>query len=70
MDANKNAKNKRSYRTIYSLRIKEELHDKGFDPSVEVDNLLKPGFKCWKFRRSSLFDLALDEIMEGGRDHG
>ena len=52
-------------KTIYSLRMRIKLREKGFEPVMELDNPYKPGLKCWVFENSSEFSDALDEVMRG-----
>ena len=57
------------YQMIYSLRIRTELSKKGFEPLVEMDNMLKPPLKCWKFLNTVEFAQTLSEIMKGGKQN-
>lgn len=34
------------FKTIYSLRVRQLLREKGFEPLAEMDNYFKPEFKC------------------------
>lgn len=56
------------YKTIFSLRIKKALREKGFEPEWESDNLIKPGFKCWIYELSPAFLEAYDEVASGKED--
>ena len=58
------------YKTIFSLRIREKLRKRNIEPLFELDNLDKPGFKCWRYRVDEEFSSALDEIIEGGQNDG
>ena len=58
------AKDKK-FKTIFSLRIMTILKEYGFTPTVETDNLNKPGFKCWVYEVTPEFTSALDEILGG-----
>ena len=60
-----NKTNNAKYKTIFSLRVRDELRILGFEPLLEVENLTKPGFKCWKYRNDEPFQLALDQILGG-----
>ena len=64
------AKDMPKYRLIFSLRIREQLRERGIEPLFELENFEKPGFKCWKYKVNEELSSALDEIMEGGRDNG
>lgn len=33
-------------KVVYSLRVKCELKNRGFEPILEMDSEHKPGFKC------------------------
>jgi hypothetical protein len=57
---------KEKYVTIFSLRVRKELRKRGFEPLVEIDNFLKPGFKCWKYINSAELQSVLPEILMGG----
>ena len=54
------------YQTIYSLRIRQALRERGFEPLLEMDNEYKPSFKCWRYLNTEEFAEALSEIMRGG----
>lgn len=58
------------YKIIYSLRIRQCLREKGFEPLLEIDNEYKPGFKCWRYLNTKDFAEALSEIMRGGQRNG
>ena len=64
----KNSKDLKStkFKIIYSLRIRILLAEMGFQPIVEMDNMLKPPLKCWKYIVTPEFEEALTQIM-GGR---
>ena len=57
---------KEKYVTIFSLRVRKELRKRGFEPLVETDNYLKPGFKCWKYNDTLGLQSALHDILMGG----
>ena len=42
-NANTNAKMS-NFKRVYTLRIKQELRNLGFEPVLEADNVNKPGF--------------------------
>ena len=52
-----------NYKTIFSLRVRQELKKYGFEPLLEKDNALKPEFKCWVYERTEEFDNILSIIM-------
>lgn len=54
------------HKRVYSLRVKQELDELGFEPVVETDNIQKPGFKCWVYKVTPAFLNAFDSIMRGG----
>ena len=58
------------YKTVFSLRIKQELKKMGFDPILETDNINKPGFKCWIYELSPSFMETFLKIAEGGKSNG
>lgn len=59
-----NYKSTKGYKTIYSLRIRQELMKMGFEPILEKDNIYKNGFKCWVYENSEDFQMALGEVFE------
>ena len=61
---------KDKYITIFSLRVRNELRKRGFEPLVETDNFLKPGFKCWKYYNDADLQSALHDILVGGGVYG
>ena len=62
------SKSKTSKRKIiFSLRVKLELQERGFDPILETDNINKPGFKCWIYNDTKAFSEALTAITKEGR---
>jgi hypothetical protein len=70
MEAKQTKNNRSQYRTILSLRIRERLREYGFEPIMEVDNIRKPGFKCWKYKNTEELELALQKIMKEGGQNG
>lgn len=50
------------FKTVFSLRIKKALKEKGFEPDWESDNLVKPGFKCWVYEATPEFMEAFDQV--------
>lgn len=48
-------KSQKRFKCIYSLWVKEELKDLGFEPITEKDNINKPGFKCWVYEETPAF---------------
>ena len=54
------------FKTIYSLRVRQLLREKGFEPLAEMDNYFKPEFKCQQYANTEEFRLALSEILKGG----
>ena len=55
----------RKIKIIYSLRVKTLLGVLGYSYLEEIDNIKKPGFKCWLYEVTPGFKRALDDIMEG-----
>lgn len=71
MEKNSKVQNcKYKYKVIYSLRIRIELQQKGFEPIMELINQYNPHFKCWRYIDSPEFEQALNEIRTGGREDG
>lgn len=60
-----NAKNQNNYKTIFSLRVHLELQKRGFEYILEKDNIYKPGLKCWVYKVTPAFNLALNELLGG-----
>ena len=60
-------KQKETYQTIYSLRIRKALRDKGFEPLIESANPYVKGFKCWLYEDSEALQQAISDIMAGGQ---
>ena len=56
------------YKTIFSLRVREELQKRGIEPLVEVDNFHHPGYKCWKYSMNDILSSALDDILGGSKN--
>ena len=54
-------------KVVYSLRVKCELKNRGFEPILEMDSEHKPGFKCQVYNDTEEFEEAFSEIMRGGR---
>ena len=50
------------YKTVFSLRIKKILKEKGFEPDWESDNLVKPGYRCWVYEASPAFLKVFEEL--------
>jgi hypothetical protein len=65
-----NTKQMPKYKIIYSLRVRQQLREKGFEPLLEIDNEYKPGFKCWRYLNTEEFAETLSEILRGGRRDG
>lgn len=55
------------YETIYSLRIRTALREKGFEPVAEMKNPYKEWLKCWRYVVTPEFEKTLYEIMTGGQ---
>ena len=51
------------YKTIFSLRIKQQLKELGIEPLFETDNTKKQGFKCWVYEESPAFLDAFAEAI-------
>lgn len=58
------------YKTIFSLRVRKELRDRGIEPLVEMENTNHPGYKCWRYELNEEFNNAMNDIMKGGQDYG
>jgi hypothetical protein len=54
-----------NYKTIFSLRIRIALREKGFEPIMESPNPYKKGLKCWVYNATPEFMECLNEIMGG-----
>ena len=54
-----------NYKTVFSLRVRQALRDKGIEPIIELDNSKKKGFKCWVYEETEEFKLAFEELMRG-----
>ena len=54
------------YKTIFSLRVRLALRDRGFEPIMESDNPYKPGLKCWMYAETPDLLAALDAIIGEG----
>ena len=54
-----------NYKTIFSLRIRIALREKGFEPVMESPNPYKEGLKCWVYNVTPEFMKCLNEIMGG-----
>lgn len=70
---NQNANNVKKipkYKTVFSLRIRNELKKRGIEPLVEVNNFNHPGYKCWKYAITDELNNAFADIMKGGQDYG
>lgn len=65
-----NLTNMPKYKTIFSLRVRKELRDRGIEPLVEMENTNHPGYKCWRYEITDEFNEAMDVIMKGGQDYG
>ena len=55
-----------NFKTIYSLKIKQELKKLGFEPILENDNPKKPTFKCWVYERTPEFMNAFISVTKEG----
>lgn len=66
-NANTNAKMS-NFKRVYTLRIKQELKNLGFEPVLEADNVNKPGFKTWLYEATPAFLEAFEEIANKGRE--
>lgn len=54
------------YKTIFSLRVRLALRNKGFEPLMESPNPYKRGLKCWVYEETEEFRKALNVILGGG----
>ena len=63
---NKTNSNTSKQKTVFSLRVRLALRERGFEPLFEADNLSKPGYKCQKYEVTDEFMTAFSEIMKGG----
>jgi hypothetical protein len=59
-----NAK-KRTYKTIFAIRVMMALKDDGVKPLFETDNRDMPGFKCWVYEITPEFNASMEKIMGG-----
>jgi len=57
------------YKTVYSLRVRQQLREKGFEPLAELDNPYKEWLKCWRYLITPEFEKAFSEIMKGGQNN-
>lgn len=55
-----------NYKTIFSLRVRLALRNKGFEPLMESPNPYKQGLKCWVYEETEAFCKALNSILGGG----
>ena len=53
------------YKTIFSLRIRLALRERGIEPIMESPNPYKQGLKCWVYENSQELDQALTLLMGG-----
>lgn len=53
------------YKTIFSLRIRTLLRQKGIEPLFECPNLKIEGYKCWVYSWTDELQSALDDILGG-----
>ena len=58
-----NDKRRKTFKCIYSLWVKEELKDLGFEPITERDNINQPGFKCWIYEETPAFMAAFKKVV-------
>ena len=56
---------KQKYKTIYSLRIRVALREKGIEPLAENDNPHDKRFKCWLYECTPAFWTAFEEVVKG-----
>lgn len=57
------------YKTIYSLRVRMALRDKGIEPLAENESPYDSRFKCWLYSCTPEFWIAFNEVT-GGRKNG
>lgn len=55
-----------NYKTIFSLRVRLALRNKGFEPLMESPNPYKRDLKCWVYEETEEFRKALNVILGGG----
>ena len=53
------------YKTIFSLRVRLALRERGIEPVMESRNPYKENLKCWMYEQSPEFVCALNEILGG-----
>lgn len=58
--------NDKDFKTIYTLKIKQELKKLGFEPILEKDNPKKPTFKCWVYEWTPEFIDAFTSVTKKG----
>lgn len=51
---------------IYSLRVMEQLVERGFVPISIMPNPKYPMYNCWIFEVTPEFEKALDEVLGNG----
>lgn len=54
---------------IYSMKIMEQLVERGYYPEYSMPNPKNSYYTCWIFNISPDFQAALDDIMKGGSPH-
>ena len=54
-----------NYKTIFSLRIRLALREKGIEPIMEQPNPYKQGLKCWVYENNKELEQALTLLMGG-----
>ena len=55
------------YKTVYTLRVRQQLKDFGIEPILEKDNIKKPGYKCWVYEATPAFLSAFNKVVNEGR---
>ena len=53
------------YKTIFSLRVRLALRERGIEPIMESRNPYKEHLKCWVYEYTPEFEKCLNDIMRG-----